>query len=129
MNAYNTVAPLHLINLKSVNKIKKYMEDKYKGDDTKLALLNAETENFRANFIVDHDFENTIECEEGPTNTDTMKMRFPEDEFAQMRVGNLMFRQVGPCARCKTTTIQWGLNNRHPDSEPFVSISEVRRHP
>ena len=52
-----------------------------------------------------------------------------EEEFQELRLGNIMLRQIGPCQRCKTTTLNWERNERHPESEPLTTLVEKRRHP
>lgn len=53
---------------------------------------------FRASFVIDEENDEP----------------YCEDEFQELRIANVMFRQIGPCQRCKTVTLNWSLNNRHP---------------
>lgn len=39
-----------------------------------------------------------------------------------------MFRQIGPCKRCKTVTLNWTLNMRHPMNEPYSTLNQIRKH-
>ena len=45
-----------------------------------------------------------------------------------MRIGNTMFRQVGPCQRCKTTSLNWKFNCRDPNMEPYTILTQIRKH-
>jgi len=67
---------------------------------------------FRPTFVIDEDLDEAY-CEE---------------EFMEMRIANIMLRQVGPCVRCKTTSLLWKKNMRHPELEPYTTIDETRNH-
>jgi len=88
------------------------MYNKYKDSEEAVSLVNADVITFRPTFVIDEEFDEPY-CEE---------------EFQEMRVGNIMFRQVGPCHRCKTTSLNWKLNIRHPTMEPYATICETRKH-
>jgi len=52
-----------------------------------------------------------------------------EDEFVELRISNILFRLLGPCKRCKTTSLNWRLNIRDEEMEPYMTICKVRKHP
>ena len=52
-----------------------------------------------------------------------------EDDFFELRIQNVLFRLLGPCQRCKTTSLNWGKNCRDSTMEPFMTICEKRKHP
>jgi len=93
------------------------MKDKYANDPQNLELVNAEVEVFRPTFVIDEEMP-----DDGPLKADeqgTLIHKYYEDEFKEMRIANMMFRQIGPCIRCKTVTLNWQKNIRHP---------QVRKH-
>ena len=77
-----------------------------------LAMANADVPTFRPNFMIDEEFDEP----------------FCEDEFQEVRIANILFRQTGPCQRCKTTSLNWRNNIRHPKLEPFTTICQIRKH-
>lgn len=72
--------------------------------------MHADVNTFRPTFVID-------------------EKAYCEDEFQEMRIANIMFRQLGPCQRCKTTSLNWKRNERDPNLEPFSTICEIRNHP
>jgi len=88
------------------------MYNKYKDSEEACSLVNADVITFRPTFVIDEEYDEP----------------YCEDEFQEMRVGNIMFRQVGPCQRCKTTSLNWKLNIRHPNMEPYATICQARKH-
>ena len=40
----------------------------------------------------------------------------------------MMFRNIGPTARCHTTSLDWRRNIRHPKHEPYATLSATRKH-
>lgn len=52
---------------------------------------------------------------------------FAEDHWNRFRVGKLIFRTGGPCARCTVTTIDPETSERSP--EPLRTLATYRRNP
>ncbi len=52
---------------------------------------------------------------------------FAEDHWNRFRVGNVIFRTGGPCARCTITTIDPDTSERGP--EPLRTLATYRRNP
>lgn len=79
-----------------------------------LADLNSRLErpvtmdNFRANIVVDGD------------------VAYEEDHWDQVRIGDVMFRAVKPCARCVMTTIDPTTAKKSADAEPLKTLSSYR---
>lgn len=65
---------------------------------------------FRPNFLID----------EEPA--------YSEDEFTEMRIANILFRHLGPTHRCKTTSLNWKLNIKDEEMEPYMTIVKERNH-
>ena len=86
--------------------------NKYRDDVKALGRINADVNTFRPTFVIDEEYDDA----------------YCEDEFQEMRIANVMFRQLGPTIRCKTTSLNWRLNQRDPDLEPFATIQQVRKH-
>lgn len=101
-----TDGAIHLVNNQSMQSLVMAMYNKYKDDHAMLQMANADIPTFRPNFVIDEEYDEP----------------FCEDEFQEMRVANIMFRQLGPCQRCKTTSLNWRLNIRHPKMEPYTTI-------
>ena len=77
-----------------------------------LGLAVADIPTFRPNIVINEEYDEP----------------YCEDEFQEMRIGNIMLRQLGPCKRCKTTSLIWRLNMRHPLLEPYTTICKIRKH-
>ena len=88
------------------------MYNKYKNDEKMIDMVNADIPTFRPTFVINEEYDEP----------------YCEDEFLEMRIANIMFRQAGPCIRCKTTTLNWKMNMRHPKNEPYATICQVRKH-
>lgn len=86
--------------------------NKYTDDPKALTRINADVNTFRPTFVIDEEYDDP----------------YCEDEFQEMRIANIMFRQLGPCQRCKTTSLNWRINQRDPDMEPYATICQVRKH-
>jgi uncharacterized protein YcbX len=52
---------------------------------------------------------------------------YTEEEIQEARVDNVMFRQIGPCNRCKSCMMQWNANARSPILEPYQTLSTHRK--
>ena len=65
-------------------------------------------EQFRANVVLD------------------LKESFAEDEFFEMRVGPLMFRNSGPCIRCNTIRLNLDKECRVEEQEPYATLIKFR---
>ena len=86
--------------------------NRYQDDVKALARINADVNTFRPTFLIDEEYDEP----------------YCEDEFQEMRIANIMFRQLGPTIRCKTTTLNWRTNMRDPGGEPLATINRVRKH-
>lgn len=86
--------------------------NKYKDNEEVLRMNNCEVRTFRPSIVIN-------EPDEEP---------FCEEEFQQLRVANVMLRQIGPCKRCKTTSLNWARNERHPEMEPYTLLNQARKH-
>ena len=103
------------------------MKEKYKDDSKMLELVKPEVRVFRPSFVIDIDGSER-EMANSTTEEGTLKHKYIEDEFCQLRLKNVLFRQIGPCIRCKTTTLNWEKNIRHPLNEPYRTLQDVRHH-
>ena len=110
--AFLTDGVIHLINNQSMHDLKMTMYNKYAEDQAMLQLVNVDIPTFRPNLVIDEDYDEP----------------FCEEEYQQLRVGNILFRQTGPCQRCKTTSLNWRMNMRHPNLEPYATITQCRKH-
>ena len=104
--AFITDAALHMINAQSIQSLTMNMYNKYKNDEKMIDMVNADIPTFRPTFVINEEYDEP----------------YCEDEFLEMRIANIMFRQAGPCIRCKTTTLNWKMNMRHPKNEPYATI-------
>ena len=86
--------------------------NKYRDDEDLLRQCNSEVRTFRPSFVINEVHDDAY-CEE---------------EFQELRIGNVMFRQIGPCRRCKTTSLNWVRNERHPKMEPYTTLCQARKH-
>ena len=103
-------APLHLCNLASIKQIETKVKEKFKDKPAQLKTKNVDVLTFRPNFLID---------EAKP---------YVEDEFIEMRIANVLFRNLGPTHRCKTTSINWKLNIKDEQLEPYTTVVEERNH-
>lgn len=82
-----------------------------------LAELNARLDtpvsmrNFRPNLVVDG-------CEP-----------FAEDDWKQIKIGEIVFDAVKRCSRCVLTTVDPDSGQKRPDAEPLKTLSQYRRGP
>lgn len=51
---------------------------------------------------------------------------FAEDGWKRIRIGDIQFRLVQPCARCIVTTIDPATGTRSEDREPFTTLRTFR---
>ncbi|MCD5992784.1 MOSC domain-containing protein [Pseudomonas sp. CDFA 602] len=51
---------------------------------------------------------------------------FAEDGWKRIRIGDMQFRLLKPCARCILTTIDPATGERSPDREPFTTLKSYR---
>ncbi|MCF5707603.1 MOSC domain-containing protein [Pseudomonas syringae] len=51
---------------------------------------------------------------------------FAEDTWKRIRIGDLQFELLKPCARCILTTIDPATGERSPDREPFATLKTYR---
>lgn len=110
--AFLTDGVIHLINNQSMQALTMKMYNKYSEDQGMLQLVAVDVPTFRPNIVIDEEFDEPY-CEE---------------EYQQARIGNILFRQTGPCQRCKTTSLNWRMNIRHPNLEPYTTIATSRKH-
>ena len=104
--AFITDAALHLINQQSCQSLAMNMYTKYKDDKEMIEMVNTDIPTFRPTFVINEEMDEP----------------YCEDEFQELRIANIMFRQIGPCIRCKTTSLNGKLNIRHPNMEPYTTI-------
>lgn len=52
---------------------------------------------------------------------------FAEDNWQQIRIGDVLFRVHSPCVRCKFTTLIPGTETFHPQQEPLRTLLTHRR--
>ena len=53
---------------------------------------------------------------------------FAEDGWKRIRIGDLEFRLLKPCARCILTTIDPATGERNTDREPLATLKTYREH-
>ena len=53
-------------------------------------------------------------------------MAYEEEEFDQMRIGNVMIRQQGPCVRCKAMSVNWNKFCFDENLEPYMTLTKDR---
>ncbi|RMV80241.1 Molybdenum cofactor sulfurase [Pseudomonas caricapapayae] len=51
---------------------------------------------------------------------------FAEDGWKRIRIGNIEFQLLKPCARCILTTVDPATGERSPDREPFATLKTYR---
>jgi len=51
---------------------------------------------------------------------------YSEDLYAEMRVGTLLLRNVGPTIRCNAVRMNWDKNDRYEDKEPNATLQQYR---
>lgn len=110
-SAFISDAPIHVCNMASIRAMEQTIKDKYKDKPEVLAGKEVSIETFRPSFLIDY------------------PEPYAEDEFCELRIANVLFRLLGPCHRCKTTSLNWGKNRRDDLMEPFMTICKVRNHP
>ena len=110
-SAFISDAPIHVCNMASIRDMQKLINKKYKGKPDVLATKEVDIMTFRPTFLIDY---GDAYC---------------EDELFELRIQNVLFRLLGPCQRCKTTSLNWGKNCRDDLMEPFMTICEKRKHP
>ena len=54
---------------------------------------------------------------------------FAEDRFFEMRVGQILMRNSGPCIRCNTIRMNLDKNVRVEDREPYSTLTTFRSVP
>ena len=75
-------------------------------------MAKADVSCFRPNFVIDEEYDEP----------------FCEDEFLEIRIANVMMRQVGPRRCNEALSLLWGTKMRHPNKEPFKTLNVVRKH-
>lgn len=96
ISAFTTVAQLHLVNKSSVEELKK------------VSKANFDHTLWRANVVIE------------------TPISYEEDSFDQMRIGNIMLRQQGPCVRCRAMALDWENKKRHEELEPYSTLTRTR---
>lgn len=71
----------HLINNQSIQSLMINIYNKYNDDPKALSRINADVNTFRPTFVIDEEYDDP----------------YCEDELQEMRIANIMFRQLGPC--------------------------------
>jgi hypothetical protein len=88
------------------------MYNVYANDHEMIQMANADIPTFRPNLHIDEEYDDT----------------FCEDEFLEMRVANIMLRQIGPGYSDEQHSLNWRTNSRHPKNEPYNIVTMSRRH-
>jgi len=109
--AFLTGAACHIVSNKSVEALNEMVKEKYKNDPSALDDIDVNEMVFRPTFVLDTD------------------EAWLEEEYQQLRVQTIMWRQIGPCSRCKTTSLSLKNNGRSDKMEPYMTIMEKRKHP
>lgn len=50
-----------------------------------------------------------------------------EDDWQQIRIGDVVLHKIDLCARCVMTTIDPITGEKHPDMEPMKTLGQYRR--
>lgn len=109
--AFLTDGPCHLVNRASVRKLLSDIKNKYQDDPETFESIDVSERSFRPSLVID------------------TPNPYEEDSIQEMRFQNLMWRQTGPCIRCKLTTVNWKRNCFHEKMEPYNSLVNFRKHP
>jgi len=102
-------AAVHIINEASVRDLRERVMSKIT-DPADRAKTKIEAMPFRPNFVIDSG------------------VAYSEDTYQEARVGNVLFRLVGYCSRCKAVTCNFDTNDRNPDLEPTPTLVSYRKH-
>ncbi len=51
---------------------------------------------------------------------------FAEDSWRRIRIANIVFEVVKPCARCSITQVNWRTGEYRADNEPLVTLRQYR---
>ena len=102
-------AAVHIVNEASVRDLRERVLSKIE-DPAARALTKIEATPFRPNFVIDSG------------------VAFSEDTYQEARVGNVLFRLVGYCSRCKAVTCNFDTNERNPELEPTPTLTAYRKH-
>ena len=109
--AFITAAACHIVSNKSVEALNQIVKARYADDPSALDDIDVNERIFRPTFVLDTD------------------LAWIEEEYQQLRVHSIMWRQIGPCARCKTTSLCLKNNSRSNSMEPYMSLVAKRKHP
>lgn len=103
IGSFTTVSQIHVVNNKSVEALRDIIKEKYKTESISMSSasddcyleenVNSEVCLFRPNIVIN---------ESEP---------WIEEEYQEFRYKNVLFRQIGPCFRCKRVLLQAGKNN------------------
>ena len=105
---YQQEGAISLVNNQSCQQLVLAMYNKYRDSHEYIQMANADIPTFRPNMVIDEEFDEA----------------FCEDEFQEMRVANIMLRQIGPKAiRDQSASINWRTNTRHPKLEPYTTMT------
>jgi uncharacterized protein YcbX len=110
-NAFISDAPIHICNVQSIKAMEESIRTKYVDQPDIFASKDVDVLTFRPSFLIDY------------------PEAYSEDEFFELRIANVLFRLLGPCQRCKTTSLNWRLNSRDDLMEPYMTICKERKHP
>lgn len=109
--AFISDAPIHICNVDSIKALEQSIRTKYSDNPDILQSKDVDILTFRPSFLIDY------------------PGAYAEDEFFELRIANILFRLLGPCQRCKTTSLNWRLNTRDDLMEPYMTICKERKHP
>lgn len=105
--------PIYLLNNQSCQALVLAMYHKYRESQEFIRMAVADIPTFRPNLVIDEEFDEP----------------YCEDELWELRIANIMLRQLGPRAiRDSYCSINWRCNTRHPKLEPYTVLSQVRKH-
>ena len=79
--AFITDAALHVCNQTSIDALRKVMQEKYKDNKDLLEQVNCESRIFRPSIVLN----------------EAADAAYCEEEFQELRLDNIMLRQIGPC--------------------------------
>ena len=95
---------LHIVNEASIRALREVAQKKYDHE-----INNFDHSIFRPNILIDQE------------------PAYCEEEMYEARIENMLIRHVGPCSRCKLTSINWDKLERDEDMEPYTTIMKTRQ--
>ena len=109
IKTFVTDAPILIVNEASTRDLRERVMKVYSDKPEDRAKIRVETETFRPNIIID------------------TKKPYEEDTFEQARIGNILIRFIGNCARCNAVTNNYETHQRNFEHEPYRTLSSYRK--